>query len=456
MSAKAATATRNTPRRSTSPTRAAQRQTGRKGTQSATSASRGTPARGGTTSPARSAKAAPTKRNTPATAKKSRHVAGKSASTPPKQKPTVARKVTQAPASGGEVTTTYFVGFDLGTNTSCVQASGPRAKSPSVNAIIPTVVGYAEENILSGILPNNSETLFGGDAVRHRLHARNVHPMRDGVVDSVEAARDFCRYVRGLIDPTGKAELRAVIGIPASAPDRDRENLRHVVTGVFERVFLIPEPFLAALGYRDESRLGEEGYIDPVSNSLFVDIGAGTTDLSMVQGYFPTAEDEINCPIAGDRVDQWLYDLIRDTYPDTGVSIEKVREIKEEFSCVGEPGQGCIARIIVNGKVRNLDVGELVAEACNRLCEEVFSRIKQLLSRAPSDCIEEMLQNIVVTGGGSQIKGFAERLNQLLEAEGYYNPRVVTAGDRYKEYVALGGWKAAVNARSSQWQHLVT
>ena len=45
--------------------------------------------------------------------------------------------------------------------------------------------------------------------------------------------------------------------------------------------------FLAALGMRDESRLGDPDYCDPVSNSLFVDIGAGTTDFCIVQGYLP-------------------------------------------------------------------------------------------------------------------------------------------------------------------------
>ena len=53
---------------------------------------------------------------------------------------------------------------------------------------------------------------------------------------------------------------------------------------------------------RDENRLQDPEYTDPVSNS-FVDIGAGTTDFCIVQGYFPKQEDLLSIPFAGNEVD---------------------------------------------------------------------------------------------------------------------------------------------------------
>ena len=61
--------------------------------------------------------------------------------------------------------------------------------------------------------------------------------------------------------------------VPANADASARESIRDAVAGLFDRVILIPEPFLAALGCRDEARLSDPGYIDPVRNSLFIDIG---------------------------------------------------------------------------------------------------------------------------------------------------------------------------------------
>ena len=46
--------------------------------------------------------------------------------------------------------------------------------------------------------------------------------------------------------------------------------------------------------------------MDPVKNSLFIDIGAGTTDYCIIQGYFPTPEDQLSMPVAGDDVDDHL------------------------------------------------------------------------------------------------------------------------------------------------------
>ena len=39
-----------------------------------------------------------------------------------------------------------------------------------VDAIVPTIVGYANEGILDGILARGDKTLFGNEALEQRLH----------------------------------------------------------------------------------------------------------------------------------------------------------------------------------------------------------------------------------------------------------------------------------------------
>ena len=78
------------------------------------------------------------------------------------------------------------LGLDLGTLYSCYVDKLPKQDSEdSIGTIVPTVVGYAEEGILSGILPGNSSTLFGNDALTNELHVRLAHPLSDGVVSDV-------------------------------------------------------------------------------------------------------------------------------------------------------------------------------------------------------------------------------------------------------------------------------
>jgi rod shape-determining protein MreB len=355
----------------------------------------------------------------------------------------------------GNPAAAVLIGFDWGTNKSCIKAALSGAKDDSVSLIVPTVVGYTNEGIVENLLPGNRRTFFGEEALKHRLHLRLVQPMVDGVIADLSASRDFAQHIRSLIDPPAGAELRAVIGLPANAQRAARESLRHAVAGVFDRVILIPEPFLAALGYRDESRLARPGYVDPVQNSLFVDIGAGTTDVCMVQGYYPTAEDQISQAFAGDKVDALLNEAIRKTYPDCALPQHKICEIKEQHSYVGQLDKPILINAVVGGKMRRLDVGEQIGGACTELLRRILESVKLLIARASSDSVSELLQNIVLTGGGSLIRQIDTELQRLLTEEGYEQPRVRVVGERYKEFVAIGARKAARQAKETQWQQLI-
>jgi len=348
-----------------------------------------------------------------------------------------------------------LVGFDLGTNASCVLAGSPDAKDLMISKVIPTVVGYAREGLVDGIIANNATTLIGEDALNHRLQLRMVAPLEDGIIADPEAARDFIQRLRVVIDPTGTAEIRAVIGVPANAGQAAREDIRNCAVGVFDRVLLIPEPFLAALGFRDDARLGQPNYVDPVTNSLFIDIGGGTSDLCLIQGFFPTAEDQISLPFAGDAVDKIIEDELQRTYPNNGLSRATIRQIKEQHSYVGPIRKPIEVKVLIGGKSHTLELGEVIGRACNRLLDKIYPLLATLIARASSESVAQLLQNIVVTGGGSCIRGFDTILQQKLTEDGFEGPKVRLAGQDYKRFVAVGALKAARSAREDQWQHLL-
>jgi rod shape-determining protein MreB len=350
---------------------------------------------------------------------------------------------------------TLLAGFDWGTNKSCIHTSLVGSQETLASVVVPTVVGYANDGIVDNLLPGNVRTLFGAEALKRRLHLRLVQPLRDGVIEDLSAARDFARHIRSLVNPPDHAELRAVIGLPANAERAARENLRQAVAGLFDKVIMIPEPFLAALGYRDESRLADPAYVDPVSNSLFVDIGGGTTDVCLVQGYFPTADDQISLPFAGDKVDVLLSEAVKKTYPDVALSLHKIRELKEQYSYVGKLENPVVVNVVAGGKMRQLDLGAQMGDCCTELLLRIFEAVKILIGRASSDSVTELLRNIVLTGGGSRIRGLDTELQRMLAEEGFEQPQVRTAGEHYKEFVAKGALKAARQAKESQWQQLI-
>jgi rod shape-determining protein MreB and related proteins len=370
--------------------------------------------------------------------------------------PSPARSIAETPsrpsAPKGKI---ILVGFDLGTNKSCLLAGAPGAGDISVSKLIPSVVGYVRDGIVDGIIAGNASVLYGDDALRYMLHARLVAPLADGVIARPEAAREFMRHLRSLADPSGTAEIRAVIGVPANASDAARDDIRQCAQGIFDRVLLIPEPFLAALGFRDDARVGQAGYVDPVTNSLFIDIGGGTSDLCLVQGCFPTREDQISIAFAGDAVDEVIRASLERTYPNNGLSSHKVREIKEAHAYVGPVRKPLEVRVVLGGKAHTLEMGEVIGQACNALIDRIYPALAALIARAPSDSVVTLLQNIIVTGGGSQMRGIDTELQKRLTDDGFESPRVKLAGQDFKRYVAMGALKAARAARENQWQVLL-
>ncbi|WP_269526906.1 rod shape-determining protein [Coraliomargarita parva] len=347
-----------------------------------------------------------------------------------------------------------FVGLDLGTNTSFILSGNENSSDYNVSKLLPSVVGYVRDGLVNGILPSNDEIFYGEDAIQNKLHLDLVWPLKDGVINNVKATRDLLRHMREMVAPDGAGEIRAVIGMPANTSAQSKEVLRSAVTGVFDRILIIPEPFLAALGYREDSRLHEPHYVDPVQNSLFVDIGAGTTDLCLVQGYFPKKEDELSFPYAGDSIDDAITKGLEHIYPDMKLSLLQIREMKEAHSYVGPSRRPIDVKVVVNGKTQTIEIADTVGNACNQLLDRIFESVKELITRAPSESVVTLLQNILVTGGGSRIKGIDTELQKMLVEEGYANPRVRTVGEDYKRFVGLGAIKAARAARDTQWQIL--
>lgn len=348
-----------------------------------------------------------------------------------------------------------LVGLDLGTNTTCIQVAKPTDGKVEVCELIPSIVGYTTEGILPGIIPGDATTLFGNLALKYKLHLNLVQPLRDGVIKDMDAARDFLVHIKQVAGISPDAEVRAVIGMPANADAEARENTRLAVTGIFDKVILIPEPFLAALGSREEDQLLQDDYVDPVCNSLFIDIGAGSTDVCLIQGYYPSAEDQISFSFAGDAVDEMIQESLLNTYPDSQISINKCREIKEKHSFVKGATKEATHAVMISGKIKQLEVADAVGAACDALLKRIFEATRALIIKADQDSVPDLLQNIIITGGGSLIKGLDSALQAMLLEEGFEGAVVTSVGEDYKSRVARGAVKAGFQAKERQWQNLL-
>lgn len=346
------------------------------------------------------------------------------------------------------------VGLDIGSNTSVFVAAQGDRKVEYEDAIVPTVVGYPKTGTLPGILPKGISPHFGNEAIRYRLHLDLTWPIKYGLVDNLAIARDFISDLRDKIDPEGNRQLWVVVGSPANAQQEKLKDIRAVCGGSFDRILIVPEPFLAAMGYREEERIDDPAYTDPTRNSLFVDIGAGTTDLCKIQGYYPTSHDLISIPKAGNDVDEVLAGAINKIYPDANLTPIAITAIKERHSFVGDISSRIMVKVPIAGKPKELDLTQPIKQACEFLLDVVIDSIGELAARCDADSVEELLGNIVLTGGGSQIRNIDKVLEARIRAEGYESARVRKVAD-YRTLVAKGALKIARRVKDDQWQILI-
>jgi rod shape-determining protein MreB len=236
-----------------------------------------------------------------------------------------------------------------------------------------------------------------------------------------------------------RARVRAVVGVPAEAFRGSKQRLRNVMDGIADSVMLVSEPFAVAYG------------MEALLHALVIDIGAGTADFCVMQGRYPTEEDQRTLPNAGDWIDEQLSKLVAERYPDAQFSVHMIREWKEKWSFVGQPKGRVMVTAPVRGKATELDITDEMRTACESILQPLTETMIDLLSKVTPDYQENVRNNVILAGGSSLISGLAEAVQKALGELGGGRASVV------KDPVFAGsdgGLAIARDASPSDWEKL--
>jgi rod shape-determining protein MreB len=277
----------------------------------------------------------------------------------------------------------------------------------------------------------------------HRPLERGV--MKEGSEKDEAAVRELLRYLVMLVGGKQKEHdqeaVRAVVGVPAEAFRASKQRLREVMKGVAESLLIVSEPFSVAYG------------LEEFLHTMIIDIGAGTTDFCVMNGRYPTDDDQRTLTNAGDSVDEQLVKLVQDRHPQAQFSIHMVREWKEKWSFVGEPRNRVVVTVPIAGKPTQIDITDQMRTACESLLPPVTETMLELLSRVEPEYQEKVRNNLILSGGSSLIPGLAESLQERLHEVGGGRVRRVEdpvfAGSN-------GGLALALDAEEADWEKLST
>lgn len=283
-----------------------------------------------------------------------------------------------------------FVGIDLGTSRSVVSASNGSRKW------IESYVGWPKDFVAKKMLGKG--VLFGDEALTHRLSVNLCRPLENGVLkegtEQDEAAvNELIGHLIGMVGAEPEDEICVAVGVPAEALRVNKLAIRNAVSKHAKKLMVVSEPFAVAYG------------LGSLDNAMVVDIGAGTVDFCIMHGTVPGEEDQRSLITAGDHVDAQLYKLLTERHPEADFTLNMVRRYKEQYGFVGEIQRRIKVDAPVDGKVTEFDITEEMRKACESIMPAIVETTMDLIADFDPEFQEQVRQNIILAGGGSQISG---------------------------------------------------
>jgi rod shape-determining protein MreB len=303
------------------------------------------------------------------------------------------------------------VGIDLGTSRSAISAINGRKKW------VESYVGWPKDFIASKVI--GAKILFGKEAVDHRLSLDLYRPLKNGVIKEgiardEEAVKELIHHLIKLVQhKNDTSKIRAVVGVPAESFKINKVALKNAVAEYAESLLVVSEPFAVAYG------------VNALNNAMVIDVGAGTIDFCIMHGTVPSEDDQRTILTAGDYIDQQLFDLIKEKYPDADFTLNMIRRFKERYSFVDKPQKAVKVEMPVDGRTTEHDITEEMQQACESILPAIVESTVELIARFDPDYQDDIRKNIILAGGGSQIRGLADYLQNSLREYGPAKVNVV-------------------------------
>ncbi len=296
-----------------------------------------------------------------------------------------------------------IVGVDLGTSRSAISASTRKKRW------VDSYVGWPKDFIAKKVV--GKSILFGEEALKNRLSLELSRPLANGVIKEgiakdEEAVRALFQHLLELVENKKTDLVRAVVGVPAEALKANKIAIKNAFSQYTDALMVVSEPFAVAYG------------LDALNDAMVIDIGAGTIDFCIMHGTVPTDEDQRTILTAGDYIDEQLHSSIKAHYPSTDFNMEMIRHIKEAYSFVGEPEDSIEVDLPVAAKLTSHDITQNVKHACESILPAIIETTQELIANFDPQYQDNIRKNIILAGGGSQIKGICEYLEEVLSEDG--------------------------------------
>ncbi|HRQ38695.1 MAG TPA: rod shape-determining protein [Chloroflexota bacterium] len=297
------------------------------------------------------------------------------------------------------------VGIDLGTANTLVyiRDKGIVINEPSWVAInrrtrVPLAIG-AEAREMVGRTP--------ADIIA-------IRPLRDGVISEFEITEAMLKYFitkshEQMIVPFPRP--RVVVGIPSGVTEVEKRAVYDAAISAGAReAHLIEEPTAAAIGAGLP--------VNEPRGSMIVDIGGGTTEVAIFAMGGIVVSRSIR--VAGDEMDEDIVQYARNKY--NLLIGERMAErakigIGSAFPLPEERTMTLRGRNLINGLPQSVEISSIeLREAMAPSVNIIVDTVRDALDETPPELVADLMEvGICLAGGGAQIRGLAERLEDVVK-----------------------------------------
>lgn len=317
------------------------------------------------------------------------------------------------------------IGIDLGTANTLVYVKdkGIVINEPSVVAI-----NLKNDQILA--VGNEARKMIG----KTPAHITAIRPLIDGVISDFEVTEKMLKY---FIDKTHKEGFhllprpRVVIGIPLDVTEVEKKAVEDAAISAGAReVYLVEESMAAAIGCRLP--------IEDALGNMIVDIGGGTTEISVISlGGVVTWK---TIKIAGDEMNKNIIQYARSKFnlllgervaEDIKMKVGSAAELKQPLETQMR------GRDLVSGLPKEIIVSdEQIREAISKSIKAITDNIKATLEVTPPELVADIYERgILLTGGGALLKGLDKAISRASQIPVYVADDPLTAVVRGTGYL---------------------
>ncbi len=292
------------------------------------------------------------------------------------------------------------MGIDLGTANTLVYVKGKGIvlDEPSIVAI-----------------DKNTNTILAVGKEAKRMVGRTpanivaISPLRDGVIADFDTTEKMLRYfIQKVHRNLGIARPRIVICVPSGITPVEKKAVIEATEQAGARAaYIVEEPLAAAIGAGLP--------IDEPTGSMVVDIGGGTSEVAVTSLGGIVVSQSLR--MGGNELDEDItYYLKKEHNLLLGErTSEKLKmEIGSAFPLENEEKMEVNGRDLVTGLPKTIIVtSQQIRKALEKGINDIVNAVIEVLDSTPPELSSDIMKRgIVLTGGGSLMKGLTERISR--------------------------------------------